>query len=455
MIFRESETLEFKEQYTDNIKKSIVAFLNCNGGKLYVGVRDDGTASGLANTDNIALQISNAIRDTIKPDATMFIHYDTLEVDNHIILAVDIQRGTDRPYYISTKGMRPEGVYVRQGPSSVPASDSAIRQMIKDTDGDSFELMRSLNQELTFDATSQEFNTRNVDFRPQQMRTLDLIDKDGLYTNLALLLSDQCTHTTKVAVFQGSNQNIFKDRREFTGSLFTQMNDVYDFIDYHNQTYSTINRLNRVDTRDYPELALRESLLNMLVHRDYAYSASSIINIFDDRIEFISIGGLVSGIELDDIMAGISICRNEKLANVFYRLQLIEAYGTGMAKIMDSYIGQSQKPICTTTSNTFKITLPNINYVKSHINSVAENSNTSVNSDTLYDLSSNSSSFVNESMVLDYLKSHNQMTRIDAENLIGGSSSKASRLMKKLVDAGVLEKHGNARNTVYTLSTRE
>ena len=241
MLFRESETVELKEVVVDDIKKEIIAFANCDGGKLYIGVRDDGTVIGLDNADSVSLQISNMVRDAIKPDITMFLHYETIVENGKNIVAVDIQRGADRPYYLAKKGMRPEGVYVRQGYSSVPATDTAIRRMIKETDGDRFEAMRCLNQDLTFEATKKEFELRKTDFGPKQMRTLKLIDQDRLYSNLALLLSDQCVHTIKVAVFQGTDQTIFKDRREFTGSLMQQMNEVYDFIDFRNQTLSLIH----------------------------------------------------------------------------------------------------------------------------------------------------------------------------------------------------------------------
>lgn len=282
--------------------KEIIAFANCDGGQLYIGVQDDGTVVGVDDPDGVSLQISNMVRDAIKPDITMFVHYKTIEENGKDIVAVDIQRGTDRPYYLAKKGMRPEGVYVRQGYSSVPATDTAIRRMIKETDGDRFEAMRSLNQELTFEAAKKEFDLRNVEFGPQQMRTLKLVDQDNLYSNLGLLLSDQCVHTIKVAVFQGTDQTVFKDRREFCGSLLRQMNEVYDFIDFRNQTRATIEKLLRIDVRDYPEIAVREALLNLLVHRDYSFSASALISIYADRIEFVSIGGLMPGIDLEDIM---------------------------------------------------------------------------------------------------------------------------------------------------------
>lgn len=447
MLFRESETVELKEVVVDDIKKEIIAFANCDGGKLYIGVRDDGTVIGLDNADSVSLQISNMVRDAIKPDITMFLHYETIVENGKNVVVVDIQRGTDRPYYLAKKGMRPEGVYVRQGYSSVPATDTAIRRMIKETDGDRFEAMRCLNQDLTFEATKKEFELRKTDFEPQQMRTLKLIDQDGLYSNLALLLSDQCVHTIKVAVFQGTDQTIFKDRREFTGSLMQQMNEVYDFIDFRNQTRATIEKLYRVDVRDYPEVAVREALLNLLVHRDYSFSASAFISIYEDRIEFVSIGGLMPGIDLEDVMVGISVCRNQDLANVFYRLHLIEAYGTGMGKIMKAYESMQVKPVIETTKNAFKIILPNINAKYETENAtVKTKSGTPVTVHTEKKLSDE------EEKILEYARKHGAITRNDVIELLEVSASTAARMIRKMVKTNLLEQKGKARNTHYTIA---
>ncbi len=446
MLFRESETVELKETVVDDIKKEIIAFANCDGGKLYIGVRDDGTVVGLDDPDGISLQISNMVRDAIKPDVTMFLHYRTISEDGKEIVAVDIQRGTDRPYYLAKKGMRPEGVYVRQGYSSVPATDMAIRRMIKETDGDRFEAMRSLNQDLTFETAKKEFELRNIDFGLQQMRTLKLLDQDDLYSNLGLLLSDQCVHTIKVAVFQGTDQTIFKDRREFAGSLMQQMNEVYDFIDFRNQTRATVEKLLRTDIRDYPEIAIREALLNLLVHRDYAFSASALISIYADRIEFISIGGLMPGLDMEDIMAGISVCRNQDLANVFYRLHLIEAYGTGISKIMKAYENMQEKPAIETTRNTFKVILPNINAKYESVNIPVQESGSVPAS-----AAGAPKSLSDEEKVLEYAQSHGTITRNDVIALLGTSTSTASRVIRKMVKANLLKQNGKARNTNYTV----
>lgn len=198
--------------------------------------------------------------------------------------------------------------------------------------------------------------------KPSRKRTLGIIGEDGAFSNLGLLLSDQCVHTIKVAVFEGITRIVFKDRAEFSGSLLKQVNDVYYYIDKHNRTRAEFSGLRRIDMRDYPPEAIREALLNAIVHRDYSYSGSILIRILDDRIEFVSLGGLPKGIAYSDLMLGVSVLRNDRLAHVFYRLRLIEAFGTGIPKILDCYHGQKAQPAIEVSDNAFKITLPNMNF---------------------------------------------------------------------------------------------
>lgn len=430
MLYRESETVELKSVVAEDIKKEVIAFVNSAGGKLYIGVADDGTVIGVDNADEVTQQVANMVRDAIKPDATMFIHYTTEEENGKQIITVEIQRGTNRPYYLAKKGLRPEGVYVRQGTSSVPATDAAIRRMIKETDGDRFEMMRSLEQELTFSDTEKEFAKRNLEFEQPQKQTLKLYNGDGIYTNLAYLLSDQCAHTVKVAVFQGTDQSIFKDRREFSGSILRQLNDVYSYIDLSNPTRSTFEGLLRIDTRAYPEVAVREALLNSLVHRDYSFAASTLISIYTNCIEFVSIGGLMPGIDIDDIMMGVSVCRNPQLANVFYRLKLIEAYGTGIRKIFSAYAGLSVQPVVERSNNAFKIVLPNI---------------------TIGSVSTVTEPNTQEKTVLQLASDNNGVTRADVERALALSASSASRLLRRMSKDGLLIQIGSARNTKYIL----
>ena len=441
--FQETKTVELKAVAQDGIKKEIVAFANSNGGTVYVSAGDDGTVLGVEDADGCALQVSNMVRDAVRPDVAMFVSYETLDCDGKAVVAVKAQRGTNRPYYLAKKGLRPEGVYVRQRHSSVPATDAAIRQMIKETDGDSFEDMSSLDQGLTFESTKREFEARNIPFGSPQMQTLKIISSDGLYTNLDLLLSDQCPHTVKADVFEGTDLSAFKDRREFSGSLMRQLGEACDYIDFHNQAHVTFQKLLRVDTRDYPEVAVREALLNSLVHRDYSFRASTLISVYDDRIEFVSVGGLLPGLELEDLMMGVSACRNPHLTNIFYRLQLIGAYGTGMRKITGAYAGAATQPQIMATNNAFKIVLPNVNFTATEAKEPAANSTEAP-----------PASHSREDEILRFLAERPSITRKEAQALLGVSQSTAGRILKEMVDKGQIATLGAGRALRYELAYR-
>lgn len=425
-IRMESETLEFKSEIVSDLCKEVVAFANTRGGELWIGVADDGTAIGISEPDEALLRINNMVRDSIKPDVTMFVRYEIRMLDGKEIIAVTVQKGTDRPYYLAAKGLKPGGVYVRNGTSTDPSTDTAIRRMIKETDGDRFEDMRSLEQELTFVAAEAEFQKRDVDFGPVQRQTLGLVSADGVYSNLGYLLSDQCPGAIKAATFSGLDKTVFQDRREFSGSLFRQMEELYAYLELRNQTKAVFEGLYRKDIRDYPEEALREAMLNSIVHRDYSYSASTLVSVYADRIEFVSVGGLMAGVTVEDIMLGLSVCRNPKLAAVFYRLDLIEAYGTGMQKIMKAYKDCDRQPTIEVTNNAFKITLPNRN--------VAVASGMASGS---------------EQTVLTYLQSHDYITRSEVDVLLGVSQATSSRILKRMLREGHLIQDGNGRRTRY------
>ena len=436
----ENKTTEFKREYIDDIKNTVVAFANTDGGKIYIGINDDGSVKGVEDTDGTMLRVANMIRDVVRPDVTMFTEYAVEAIEDKPVVVITVQRGTARPYYLAGKGIRPEGVYVRQGPSSVPASETAILNMIKETSGDSYEDARSINQQLTFEKAEDYFAKRNMPFGEQQKRTLNIIGSDGTYTNLGLLLSDQCVHTIKLAVFEGSKKSVFRDRKELGGSLLTQLEDAYAYIDQFNHTRAEFEGLDRIDKRDYPGEALREALLNALTHRDYGFSGSTLISIFDDRIEFVTIGGLVRGLTFDDIMLGVSALRNQHLANVFYRLKLIEAYGTGILKINESYSDCAVKPQFEVTDNAFKITLPNINYV-------GERKDTTATAPIKVTDKSD-----RQEILLQLAEKQGYIVRKDVENELRVSQATAILILREMVEKGLLVKERSGKQMKYYIA---
>ncbi len=426
-MLKENIHTELKRKVTDNLKKEIIAFANTSGGKIYIGIDDDGEVVGIKNVDFELTQITNMIRDSISPDITMFIEYKIIRKNDSDIIEINVATGNKKPYYIRQKGLRSTGVYVRQGMSTVPASEDNIKKMIKEADGDSYEKNRSTNQDLTFVTLHEEFSKRNILLEEPQLINIGILTQNNkLPTNLALLLSDQNVHTIKVAYFQGVDKTIFRDRKEFDGSILKQLNEVYDHLMKYNKLKGEIVGLERRDNYDYPEVALREALLNTIVHRDYSFSGSILISILDDRIEFVTIGGLVQGIELEDIYMGISQSRNEKLANIFHRLNLVEAYGTGISKIIKSYYLFGIEPLFEVSKNAFKLTLYNTNY-RSEIGNLNDN----------------------EQLVIRLFTKSDKVTRRDVEHVVGVSQTMAGKILKSLSDKKLIEKRGGGANTYY------
>lgn len=295
--------------------------------------------------------------------------------------------------------------------------------MIKETDGDSYEKLRSLNQNLTFDYTEQIFKKNNLVFGLSQKKTLGLIGEDDLFTNLALLLSEQCNHTLKVAVFEGIEKNIFKDRKEFKGSLLKQVTEAFEFINLVNKTEATFEGLIRKDERDYPVEAIREALLNAVIHREYSFSGSTLVNIYEDRIEFVSLGGIVYGLSLDSIMLGVSQSRNEKLANIFYRLHLIEAYGTGIRKIFTNYERYNMKPTIKAEVGAFQVVLPNIHYKKIEEKLLVDSLIKPLYTD-----------------ILNFVTDKNGATRKEIEEYINFSQTRVITLLKEMLELNLIRK---------------
>ena len=434
----ESERIEYKSQMIDDIYKEVIAFANTDGGVIYIGIDDKGNLTGIDNVDETYTRLTNGIRDAIAPDVTMFVRY---VLQENKVIQIEVGEGSYKPYYLKSKGMKSTGVYVRQGASSVQASSDQIRKMIKDSDGDIFEEMRSVTQELTFAEAEHAFERYKVDFSEEKYIALGLRNiHDDQYTNLAMVLSDQCQHTTKIAVFGDESNIIFKDAKEFGGSIFKQLDESYAYLTLCNRKTATFKGLERIESSDYPEEALREALLNALVHRDYSYSGSVIINVNDAGIEFISIGGLLPGLSADDIRSGISQPRNRKLAEIFHRLKLIESYGTGIRKIYALYKDCAMQPRIEVTSNTFKLVLPNMNAgVTTAVSAEEMPQKTSVTMTPQMKI------------VMDYLAEYGEMTDEDLQELLNIKKTRAYLLARQMYENHLIDIVGKGPAKKYKL----
>ncbi|WP_033494474.1 RNA-binding domain-containing protein [Bifidobacterium biavatii] len=435
--------MEFKLDWNDSAKKTVVAFANSGGGLIEIGVDDDGSVMGVADVDGCMLRAMQSISNGISPDLARFVDIRPEECGGKMIVLVEVRPGVDRPYYLRDKGPRPAGVYVRLGAGSIPATEPAILEMLRGVPRFSFEEAACVDQDLTFGEASRVFGEADVPFGSRERRTLGLLNGDGLYTNLAWLLSDQCTTSVKAAVFEGTDKLTFASRQEFSGSLFAQFRGVAEYIGRFNSTRSTFDgSLQRHDERDYHPAVVREALLNMVVHRDYSFSGPALVSVFDDRMEFVNFGGLPRGMTKGDMMLGTSLQRNPRLAAVLYRLRWVEAYGTGIPKILDDYHDGPTQPTFEISDNAFKLVLPSHN---PQARPLARENTTPLSSAS----AEASTPVLNRRTALRLAGRPEGTARSEVEQETGLTRAGAGKLLRSLLAEGLIEKHGSGRNTRY------
>ena len=427
----ENQTVEFKREYNIKAKNTMLAFLNTDGGKLYLGIDDDGSAYGIeSDIDLEAGRVASSFRDAVTPDPSGYFKVEPKKRDGKYIIVVTVERGTAIPYCYAAYGLVPQGVYVRVGSNTVMATREHIRQMIKDNGTGQFLGELSIGQELTFKYANKIFAAKEVKFGNEQKQSLGLIRPDGRYTNLALILSDQCPYTTKAAIFEGLDKEKFKDRKEFTGSLFKQIDDVHAYLHVFNRVRSTFEGVYRIDHPDYPDIAIREAFINALIHRDYYIVGSVLVSMFDNRLEFMSLGGVMPGITHELMLAGVSVTRNEKLAQIFYRLNIIEAFGTGIPRIYGSYKESLAQPEIPVVNGGFLIRIPNMNHDLRQKENTAK---TETNEQKLL------SEFAGVSFNKD-----------EAANVLGITVSGAYKLLQRMIEKGLLVARKQGKQWIYS-----
>jgi len=428
----EAQTIEYKREYNQKARDTMLAFLNTEGGTLYIGIADDSSVYGVdGDVDLEARRIATGFRDSVSPDPSGYFNAEPIMRDGKYVIIVTVERGPSVPYSYTAHGLVPQGVYYRVGSSTVMATREHIRQMIKDSGAGRFIEELSQEQNLTFDYADRVFAERDLKFGELQKQSLGLIRPDGRYSNLALVLSDQCPYTTKAAIFEGLTKDIFKDRKEFSGSLFCQIDEVLAYLHVYNRVRGVIEGTYRVDYPDYPGIALREAYINALIHRDYYIEGSTLISMFDDRLEFMSLGGMMTGVTHDLMLAGVSVTRNDKLAHIFYRLNIIEAFGTGIPRIFGAYKDNARKPEIPIVNGGFLIRLPNMNYKNlenKEIGKVVSGSN--------------------EQRLLEAFPDKSY-SKEEAADLLGLSVSGAYKLLQRLASQNIVAANKEGRQWVY------
>ena len=342
MVFAESERMELKQKITDFLPKEIVAFLNSDGGTIYIGVNDDGSVCGLPKLDESLKKIADILENQILPDCRDFVELGTKYIENKHIIEIKVKKG-ESLYYIKKYGRSAQGCFIRVGSTCRSMTEEQINTVhikyldskIKITEIES-DVINPTFQYLKLLLTEKGFNINEKTF----LQNLHLLTKDGKYNKMAGLLADKNEVSIKVVRFKGREKSDGIALRNEYGEkcLLVAMKQAFDYcVDVINETRVSFTKGVRNNIPLFDRDAFREVWFNACLHNNWADGTPPAVYIYTDRMEIISTGGLPQNLSREDFFRGISKPVNEELAKLFIRLDLMEQTGYGIPLVTEKY----------------------------------------------------------------------------------------------------------------------
>jgi|SRR5690554_33895 len=421
MIFIEDKYMELKEKYTNTIMKTISAFSNYDGGKIVLGVKDNGEVVGIDKSFDFKLSVENSINDSISPRPKYDL--EIIKVEDKSILIIKVYKGSDAPYFYKSLS------YARRNTSTVPLDKYEMTNLILDSRNMTYDQLESNNKDLEFKYLEKSFqNELGIDrLERDNLISIGLL-KDDKYNIAAELFSDNrvpINAYVDIAKFKLSN-DIFEDRVYINNkSILEQYNIAMEVFNNYYKPQEVVKRIVRDVVEPVPLVAFREALNNAIIHRDYMVSGGIQIAMYDNRIVITSPGGLPKNITEEAYLSGtVSIPRNQLVSIIFFRLGIIEQFGTGVRRIIESYKGFSMKPKFIFDENYISIILPVVNYDYSYLNDTDG--------------------------IVAYLSANPNSLRSEIEEVLKIEKTSLVRKLNELVKEGLVIKKGNGPSTNYS-----
>lgn len=362
--------------------KSVSAFANGVGGVLIFGITDDDSVVGIDDVKKAMEVISEQIK--VKMDPTPEVLLKAHLVDGKEIVTLEVYRGEETPYYYVGEGNYT--AYVRIGNESVMATATDLKRLVLRGKNRTYD---SLVTDYSFDDYSFSklkaayYKKTKKSMEMKDFESFGIVDKNGMLTNAGALLADEspiycsrlfCTRWNGIDKASGVIDAL--DDEEYTGSLILLLEEGMNFARRNSKKMWKKESDRRVEYPEYPERSIFEGLVNGLVHRDYLDMGSEVhIDIFDDRLEIYSPGGMYDGtlIQDRDIDNVPSKRRNPVVADIFSRLDYMERRGSGFKKIMQAYevepnYTEDKKPVFYSNATEFRVILKNLNFTDEVLN---------------------------------------------------------------------------------------
>jgi ATP-dependent DNA helicase RecG len=361
----ETNRVEYKQQLTDSLEKEAVAFLNYReGGLIYIGINNDGTPVGVIDSDSEQLKIKDRLKNNISPSCMGLFDVVSEHINGFDVIKIVIASGTDKPYFLKKYGMTDKGCFLRIGTAAEPMPQKLIDELFAKRTRNAISKIKSNQQALTFEQLKIYYEATGVKLNDKFATNLELLNADGVYNYVAYLLSDKNNTSIKVAKYKGTTRvNLIENNEYGYHSLIKATKQVLDKIELENKTITKITSKERDETRLWDAISLREAIINAFVHNDYTYEIPPKFEIFDDRIEITSAGGLPDCLSKDEFFEGFSVPRNKELMRVFKDLDLVEQLGSGIPRILENY-----DKICFKFSDNFlRMTFPSTDQVNDQV----------------------------------------------------------------------------------------
>ena len=335
----ESHRVEHKQSLTDTFEKEVVAFLNYHeGGIIYIGVDKDGKIVGCQNPDETQLKIKDKLKHNISPSCLGLFEVILETIEEKSVIKIIIASGRETPYYIKKNGMSEKGCYIRVGSSSEPMNQTMIEDLFAKRVRNSLGNIKSRRQDLTFEQLKIYYEEKGLKLNEKFASNLELLTDDGYYNYVAYLMADSNGVSIKVAKYAGTNKVDLIENNEYGYcSLIKATKRVLEKLEIENKTAALITSTTRKEQPLWNKVALREAVINAIVHNDYTTENPPVFEIFSDRIEITSTGGLSIIKNIDDFFSAYSNPTSRELMRIYKDLELVEHLGSGLNRILEAY----------------------------------------------------------------------------------------------------------------------
>lgn len=425
---------EFKVKLTDKFEEEVISFLNTNGGNIYIGVNDKGDIVGInGNIDLLQRTIKDRIKDNIMPSTLGLYDVVVLEENGKKYIKIIIARGSDDPYYIKGMGMTPDSCFIRVGSSIQSMPYDMINNRVNKRTRTSLRNIVSPKQDLTFSQLKIYYEEKGFNINNNFLKQLDLYTDDGKYNYNAYLLADNNTIPIRFGKYGGTNAVDLIENEDFGNcSIVKATKNILNKIEIENKIFTKIEYPERKEIKMYDFVAVREAVVNAIVHNDWSNEYAPKFEMFSDKLVISSNGGIQPSTTKEEFLEGYSLPKNKELMKVFNDLDLVEQMGTGIIRILQSYDKKSFEFF----PNFIRVTFP---FNKDKFREESEEKT---------DLTETQKSIIN--LMLD----SPTITQEVLSKLLGINIRTVQRNIKILIEKGLIERTGATKKGEWIVKTK-